>query len=265
MKLTFYKYQGTGNDFIMLDNRSKALEDILSQEKIAFLCDRRFGIGADGLILLSDSVSEDFRMMYYNADGNESTMCGNGGRCLVAFAHELGIKKDKLSFDAIDGLHYAWVQHGMVRLQMVQAKNYRQKNEAIHWVDTGSPHLVLMEEREIKSIDVEVEGAKHRWSKEFEEIGGTNVNFVNVESGNRLNVRTFERGVEGETLSCGTGVTAAAYAYLKKEDKSGKVAIRTLGGDLSVEIESIGEEDEQVFLEGPAKKVFEGTIELTES
>lgn len=268
MKLHFYKYQGTGNDFIMIDNRRQGLEKVLRREDIAKLCSRRFGIGADGLILLSDSAVHDFTMIYYNSDGNESTMCGNGGRCLAAFARFCGVKgqseagRTKYTFDAIDGLHHAWVQDDYVRLQMISIQGYCQTVGGNTWMDTGSPHLIIWEEGDLWEAEVKSRGRSWRYHTEFEKHGGTNVNFVQILPDQALNVRTYERGVEDETYSCGTGVTAAAYALLMQNQKEGKVKIKTLGGNLEVEVRQIGSEQEEVYLSGPAKKVFAGSVEL---
>ncbi len=267
MQIHFTKYQGTGNDFVMLDNRGERPYSGLTQEQIAFLCDRRFGIGADGLILLEEHPSEDFRMVYYNSDGGESTMCGNGGRCLVAFAHEKGmIDNGACTFEAVDGLHQAvWHSDGRVSLQMTRPANWQEISQDENWLDTGSPHYVQFHTENIADLDVAELGARIRHSEAFEAIGGTNANFVNILEDNQLRVRTFERGVEGETLSCGTGVTACAYAYLKRaggEGLSGEVGISTPGGNLEVKITDLGEEGEEVWLIGPATRVFEGELML---
>ena len=265
MKLFFDKYQGTGNDFIMLDNRSGGLENLLTVRQIKHLCDRRFGIGADGLILLSPSGNTDFRMIYYNSDGNESTMCGNGGRCLIAYAYRLGIKKDTFTFDAIDGIHHATIENGRVSLEMIRPTGYKALNEYQVWLDTGSPHFVWFDQRPVEEIDVFSEGREIRYSPPYRNQGGTNVNFVNQIDHNNIQVRTYERGVEDETLSCGTGVTACAYAhFLQNGNDSGIIHIQTPGGMLDVEIQNQGKPDEKVFLIGPATYVFSGEITLEE-
>lgn len=253
----------------MVDNRGAKWEEVLDTEQIASLCDRRFGIGADGLILLSDGGKLDFRMIYFNADGNESTMCGNGGRCLAAFAAFLQIEgtedelgRTKYSFDAIDGLHHAWVSRDYVRLQMTRVQGYCHTREEQIWMDTGSPHLIIQEGAELWEAEVRERGRKWRNDPEFEKIGGTNVNFVHAPGPDALWVRTYERGVEDETYSCGTGVTASAYAYLKENDREGRVSIKTLGGDLEVEVYQLGSPKEEVFLSGPALRVFQGACEI---
>jgi len=272
--MQFFKYQGTGNDFVMLDNRAGDIS--LDTDAIARLCHRRFGIGADGLILLSPSGKADFRMVYFNADGNESTMCGNGGRCLAAFAHDLHISPQhwqegspQYVFDAIDGLHEALVTDrtthadGLVSLRMTRPYGLRQVSESDWWLHTGSPHYVVFADAPVAELDVFHRGREIRYSAPFAADNGTNANFVNILAPNRLQVRTYERGVEDETLSCGTGVTASAYLYLHAHPAQrgqGAVAIQTPGGDLRVRVKAFGSEQEAVWLEGPAVRVFEGKI-----
>lgn len=262
--MQFYKYQGTGNDFVMLDNRAATLS--LDTLAIARLCDRRFGIGADGLILLSPSEGADFRMVYFNADGNESTMCGNGGRCLAAFASHLGVVPQNGSFyvfDAIDGLHEAIVGPEKVSLRMTRPHGLRQISDSDWWLHTGSPHYVVFSDAPIAEIDVFHRGREIRYSAPFAADNGTNANFVNILGASRLAVRTYERGVEDETLSCGTGVTACAYTYLHThpdQRERGVVEISTPGGTLWVRVAHFGTETEEVWLEGPAKQVFVGEI-----
>ncbi|MFM9987696.1 diaminopimelate epimerase [Flavobacterium sp.] len=252
MKL--YKYQGTGNDFVMIDNRLQAFpkENTALIEK---LCDRRFGIGADGLILLENDESTDFKMVYYNSDGNQSSMCGNGGRCLVAFAKKLNIIKDKSTFTAVDGLHHASIdENEIVSLQM---KNVDEVN--IHhnyiYLNTGSPHHVQFV-NDLSNFDVKNEGAKIRYSDLYGK-SGSNVNFVDQISENEFSIRTYERGVEDETLSCGTGATATAIAMRAiGKTNSNNITINVQGGKLEV---SFNEENgifTNVFLKGPAEFVF---------
>lgn len=265
MNLTFYKYQGTGNDFVMADNREGKLTDVFTTDQIAFLCNRRFGIGADGFILLSPSSMCDFRMIYFNSDGRESTMCGNGGRCLVAFAHDLGIHREIYHFDAVDGAHYASIENGIVSLEMIQPQGFQSLSASTFWLNTGSPHYVYFSPQPVAEIDVFREGRAIRYSERFAATGGTNVNFVNIIDKNRLKVRTYERGVEDETLSCGTGVTACAYTHLSllpNGNNSRLVTVETPGGNLSVAVKNMGLADEQVFLQGPAQFVFKGEINL---
>lgn len=263
MNLSFWKYQGTGNDFVMIDNRGKNLEKTLTKEQISFLCDRRMGIGADGLILLSDATAHDFKMIYYNADGGESTMCGNGGRCLVAFAHDQGIVQESYEFMAIDGLHHARLQEGIVQLEMIAPHSYRKLESDSSWIHTGSPHYVGFTTTSLSEVNVFEKGKAIRYEDQFAEGGGTNVNFVNVLEPGHLRVRTYERGVEDETLSCGTGVTACAYIYkLEQAPDLQEVKIQTEGGELSVFIRSDESGVEKVILSGPAKFVYSGEIEI---
>jgi diaminopimelate epimerase len=254
--LKFYKYQGTGNDFILIDNRDLTFQK--EQASIEKLCDRRFGIGGDGLILLENENDFDFRMVYYNADGNESTMCGNGGRCIVAFAHFLDIFEEKCHFIAIDGEHIATITNGLVQLKMIDVQEVIvQYDNCI--LNTGSPHFVKKVEN-LKDMDVYTFGKSIRNSEQFVK-DGINVNFMEVLSEGQLFVRTYERGVEDETYSCGTGVTACAIAYLKDKNIS-SVKVKVLGGNLKVSLVKQGNSYENIWLEGPAKLVFEGKINL---
>ncbi|WFO16295.1 diaminopimelate epimerase [Cellulophaga baltica 4] len=258
MKLTFYKFQGTGNDFVMVDNRQNIF-DKENTERITFLCDRRFGIGADGLILLENEKDLDFKMVYFNSDGNESTMCGNGGRCLVAFAKHLGIIKDSASFNAIDGLHKASIKEGLVSLQMKDVEEIKEKPNAV-FLDTGSPHHVQMVTG-LEDYQVKKEGARLRYGVYGEK--GSNINFVEQIDATSFSVRTYERGVEDETLSCGTGVTAAAIAMHKTgKTTNSEVFIKALGGDLNIKFEVNDKVYSNVFLTGPAKFVFKGEIDV---
>ena len=259
MKLTFYKYQGTGNDFVMIDNRDLIISKN-DTKLINHLCDRKFGIGADGLILLEDPEDEkdDFKMVYFNADGNESSMCGNGGRCLVAFARFLGIIEDTARFTAIDGVHEATVKNGIVSLKMQDVAKIS-NNEDFLFLDTGSPHHVIFSEN-IGLRDIKKDGAKVRYSERYAN-GGTNVNFVEPISADSFSVRTYERGVEDETLSCGTGVTAVAIAaYESGKTTSEKVSLITPGGDLSVSFKKSENGYSDIWLSGPAEQVFKGEI-----
>ena len=263
MNIEFFKYQGTGNDFVMIDDRAGEILPIMDQKTVAWLCDRRFGIGADGLILLSHSDKYDFRMVYFNSDGNQSTMCGNGGRCLAAFAHQLGIDGAEYSFDAIDGLHHASIHGEWVKLEMTRPHGYRNLGERKAWIDTGSPHYLSFVANNLQEIDVVNIGREIRYSETFRASGGTNVNFVEELENGKLAVRTYERGVEDETLSCGTGVTAAAYVYMKENAlESGKTEIQARGGKLEIEVIDLGKSTEKIFLSGPATYVFSGNIKL---
>jgi diaminopimelate epimerase len=256
MRLEFYKYQGTGNDFVMVDNRDLFFpkQDV---KLIAYLCDRRFGIGADGLILLEDDPEHDFKMVYFNSDGNPSTMCGNGGRCLVAFANFLGVIANKASFNAVDGTHTATIQDEVVSLQMNDVLEVIEKPNSF-FLDTGSPHHV-QEVENLKALNVNKEGAKLRYG--LYGATGSNINFVEQQSANSFSVRTYERGVEDETLSCGTGVTAVAIAmHNSGKTKSNEVVIHAEGGDLKVHFDNDGGY-KKVCLVGAAKLVFKGEIE----
>ncbi|MFN8289559.1 MAG: diaminopimelate epimerase [Chitinophagaceae bacterium] len=259
MELHFYKYQGTGNDFILADNRKNEYST-LNQWQIHQLCDRRFGIGADGLMLLNNKPGYDFEMKYFNADGKEGTMCGNGGRCMVKFAYHLGMHKEVYRFIASDGLHEAEIDtDGIVSLKMKDVKKIsRFHNDFV--LDTGSPHYIKMV-TDIMNYEVYKKGYEIRHSKEFEEEG-INVNFVEqLTEEDKIIVRTFERGVEDETFSCGTGVTAAALVCYHNENGFNEVEVQTIGGQLSVEFDRVDENRfENIWLCGPAEKVFEGTV-----
>lgn len=260
MHLVFFKYQGTGNDFVILDNRNSQIQ--LNQKDIALLCHRRFGIGADGLMLLNSRAGYDFEMKYYNADGAEGSMCGNGGRCLTQFAFDSGIIKEKYQFIASDGPHEAIVtQSGWVKLKMIDVKSISQLSGACT-INTGSPHYV-QEVMNLEEFDVVAEGKKIRYNKEYKEKG-INVNFVERVNKDELYVRTYERGVEDETYSCGTGVTAAAIIMSMENDiPKQTVQIKTKGGSLAVEFERTGKQSFQdIWLCGPAELVFKGTINV---
>ena len=258
MTITFNKYQAAGNDFIIIDNRTSIFNPEDSS-LINKLCDRRFGIGADGLILINHTLSLDFEMIYFNSDGFESTMCGNGGRCAADFAVRQGIAGNKLTFKAIDGIHEAIAEEDIIRLRMNDVNETRIVG-GNYFINTGSPHYVIFS-KDVSNLDVYEEGKRIRWSKDFPP-GGTNVNFVEP-LGNSIYVRTFERGVEDETLSCGTGVTASAIAaVLSGHFDTKSVNVRTKGGNLKVEFEVEGEKITNIWLCGPATFVFEGKIEV---
>lgn len=262
--LLFSKYQGAGNDFVLLDTRSHNPQ--LTTEEVRILCDRRFGIGADGLMTLeNDPAGSDFYMRYYNADGGESTMCGNGGRCIARFADHLGIGSRVKRFNSSDGFHEAaLLDDGQIRLQMIDVEEVRPLTDGRSWfVFTGSPHYVEFVE-DVDSVDVAVRGREIRHRADFATIGGTNVNFVQVVGEGRLRVRTFERGVEAETLACGTGVTASALtAHAVLQPSCTAFAIQAQGGNLSVTFTPTPPHGfQQVFLTGPAERVFTGEIYL---
>ncbi|GGK45179.1 MULTISPECIES: diaminopimelate epimerase [Flavobacteriaceae] len=259
MKLHFYKYQGAGNDFIMVDNRNLSFPKI-NTHLINKLCDRRFGIGADGLILLEPSKNEDFTMVYFNADGNEGSMCGNGGRCIVAFAKQLGIITDRTTFNAVDGLHYATIANEIVSLKMIDVSEIKVTDSYV-FLNTGSPHHVLFS-KNIAKINVKESGAKIRYGAPYFEVG-TNVNFVEKITANSFKVRTYERGVEDETLACGTGVTAVAIAaHITNKTNENSIKVEVLGGDLEVSFEKVKNKYTNIFLKGPSQFVFEGKIAI---
>ena len=259
MELHFYKYHGTGNDFILLDGREKMPE--LSEKQIAAMCNRRFGIGGDGLMILRHYPGYDFEMKYYNADGREGSMCGNGGRCIVRFAYHLGIHRDNYHFLAPDGEHEADIDiNGMVRLKMNDVNAVKQ-HSGDFILNTGSPHYIKYV-NDIREYDVPHEGYTIRNSAPFVREG-INVNFVETVNDHTILVRTFERGVEAETWSCGTGVTAAALVSAHNETGFNQVDVETLGGMLSVEYDRVSEgEYRNIWLIGPAEYVFEGHINL---
>jgi diaminopimelate epimerase len=257
--ISFFKYHGTGNDFILLDNRENQFEG-LDATTIAHWCDRHRGIGADGLMLLNTSNQYDFHMVYFNADGRESTMCGNGGRCIVRFAEDLGIQRDKYQFTAIDGLHEAErLADGRIRLKLNALDLPTPFNQ--DWtIHTGSPHFVRLVD-DVEQLDVKKSGAAIRYSEAFTE-SGINVNFVQVINSNQLKVRTYERGVEDETLSCGTGVTASALSFRTFEPGPHQIEVDTPGGLLHVDfIREPNDGFSEVWLTGPATFVFRGELD----
>ncbi|NLN29899.1 MAG: diaminopimelate epimerase [Bacteroidales bacterium] len=256
--VTFNKYQGAGNDFVIIDNRGNIINPDNST-LINRLCDRRFGIGADGLILISEIKGHDYEMKYFNADGKLGSMCGNGGRCAAHFAMKHGIAGKEQEFMAFDGLHEARVDNDTVRLQMSDIGGHKIVDNN-YFIDTGSPHYVLFTD-DVDNVNVYEEGKRIRWSDKFAP-GGTNVNFVQlVETG--LKIRTFERGVEDETLACGTGVTASAIAsVLKGHFGTSPVDVRARGGNLRVEFDTGNDRIYNIWLTGPATFVFEGKIDV---
>ena len=255
--LQFHKYQGTGNDFIMVDDRANSFpkENVAL---IASLCDRRFGIGADGLILLQNDDLSDFKMVYYNADGNESTMCGNGGRCIVAFAKDLGIIDKDVVFMAVDGIHEARIKENEVLLKMMNVNSVKDLGKYM-FLNTGSPHHVQIVS-DVEGMDVKREGAKIRYGLYGE--SGSNINFVQQIAPDEFLVRTYERGVEDETLSCGTGVTAVALAMHSRQVTSATtIRIKARGGNLKVRFNALEEERySEIWLIGAAKFVYKGNM-----
>ena len=264
MKLPFHKFQGAGNDFILLDDRQGNVLPLLDQDKIARLCDRHFGIGADGLMLLRLAATPyDFEMLYYNSDGRPSSMCGNGGRCIVRFAAELGIERTIYRFLAVDGPHEATLTpDGQVALGMNDVNHYTRHGED-YVLDTGSPHYLRFV-AELEHLEVVNEGRAIRQSAPFA-AAGINVNFVR-ETPAGLELATYERGVENETLACGTGVTAAAIGLLlrspESQDGPFHIPVRARGGQLYVTGERHGDRFTHLQLVGPAERVFTGHIAL---
>ncbi|TDQ09292.1 diaminopimelate epimerase [Pedobacter metabolipauper] len=261
MNIHFFKYQGAGNDFILIDNRDLSFKDT-DNNTVLQLCNRRFGIGGDGLMLLQNHSSYDFEMLYFNADGNLGSMCGNGGRCIVAFAKHLGIIDIETNFLAVDGPHYAKIsgKGNEVELQMIDIDTIDRDGDA-YVLNTGSPHYVTQTEA-LNDLDVYQKGKEIR-NNETYKAAGINVNFVE-DRGDHLFVRTFERGVEDETYACGTGVTAVALSMAKHKQQSGHIQtpVKVLGGNLRITFDYNGEQFTNVFLCGPAEQVFEGDVSI---
>lgn len=260
MQLEFYKYQGTGNDFVMIDNRSNTFPKE-NTKLVARLCDRRFGIGADGLILLDNDTDTDFRMVYYNSDGNLSSMCGNGGRCLVAFAKQLNVIQNQTTFIATDGLHHATVaDDGIVSLQMIDVAEIKNTPD-YSFLNTGSPHHVQLV-ADLEHYNVKENGAAIRYGELYGKAG-SNINFVKKIDETTFSLRTYERGVEDETLACGTGATAVAIAMnATGQSNSNAINLNVEGGKLAVSFDKVDDKYTNVFLKGPAEFVFKGTIEI---
>lgn len=260
MKFVFHKYHGTGNDFIIIDNRAHKVK--LSTKQIAHLCHRRFGIGADGLMLLQNKKGFDFEMVYYNSDGKESSFCGNGSRCIVAFTKELGvIKKSETTFIATDGVHTAKIKGETISMKMRDVKNI-EAEEGVYLLNTGSPHYVRFTEG-VKTAEIISEAKRIRYSERFAKEG-VNVNFAE-KNGKGIFVRTYERGVEDETLSCGTGVTASAIASAVKGIATAKDSCKivTPGGELLVKFHKENNNSfSDIWLEGPATFVFKGEVKI---
>ena len=258
MEIKFYKYQGTGNDFVILDNRSGDY-DMLSSKLIRKLCDRRFGIGADGLMLMNNKAGYDFEMIYFNSDGKAGSMCGNGGRCIVQFARDMGISQTLYSFMATDGAHEAEIdENNIVRIKM-QDVNAVEDGKGYFILNTGSPHFIKFT-TDVRNIDVVKKGKEIRYNDVFKK-DGTNVNFVENINADSIYMRTYERGVEDETFSCGTGVTAAALVSAHNDKGFNAVNVQTNGGWLSVEFTKINAHTfTDIYLCGPAKFVFAGTV-----
>ncbi|RZL47881.1 MAG: diaminopimelate epimerase [Pedobacter sp.] len=260
MNIKFSKYQGAGNDFILIDHRVNDIKNI-DHKLVAQLCDRRFGIGGDGLMFLTKHNDYDFEMIYYNADGNVGSMCGNGGRCIVAFAKHLGIIDNETNFLAVDGPHYAKItaEGKWVELQMIDVDLIKTDGDAFV-LNTGSPHYVA-EVEDLADLDVFNLGKAIRNNDTYK-LNGINVNFVE-DKGDHLFVRTFERGVEDETYACGTGVTAVAMAMAQQKQPGHiQTPVVVLGGKLQINFDYDGSKFTNVFLCGPAEKVFEGMVTI---
>ncbi len=257
MSIKFTKMHGTGNDFIMIDQFDQKPVD-LSTKQVYDLCNRRFGIGADGLIILRSHPELDFEMVYYNSDGNLSSMCGNGGRCVVKIAYDHRYIEEHTTFLAPDGIHHAMVDGDIISLGMSDVSEYAYANEA-YVLNTGSPHYVIFVD-DVSQVNVKEEGAKIRYSDTYNEAG-INVNFVELLEGNEIKIRTYERGVEDETYSCGTGVTSASIACCIKNNLKGlEWSIKTMGGNLKVSFDVKNSSFSNIKLMGPAITVFEGFI-----
>ncbi len=255
--IKFYKYQGAGNDFVMVDNRQGAFKG----DKVEWckqVCDRKYGIGSDGLIFIENHAVSNFKMDFYNPDGSQS-FCGNGSRCAVAFAKHIGVfNNDKVTFEAIDGMHEAIISDSAVDIHM-QNVALPTNEGADFFMDTGSPHFIRFVSA-VEAVDILSFGPKIRFDQKYMP-NGTNVNVIHEIAGDEIAIRTYERGVEAETLACGTGATAAALTFAFKNNlNKGKVKVKAVGGNLSVSFEVINNQFENVWLSGPAKFVFEGEI-----
>ena len=259
MKINFSKYNGAGNDFILIDDRENLIND--NKSLISYLCDRHFGIGADGLIILKESSNSDFEILHYTSDGNLGSLCGNGSRCAVLFAYNKDIISKKTVFHAFDGIHNAEIlDNGLIRMEMKVNSDIVSNSYGI-WLDTGSPHLVV-EKNDTDKLDVNIEGRLIRYNDFYKEEG-VNVNFVEKISDNQFKIRTYERGVENETLACGTGSTASAICmnFLGKTN-SRNITMHCKGGDLNVQFNKSEKDYKEISITGPAKLVFEGVVEV---
>ena len=259
MKINFSKYNGAGNDFILIDDRENLIND--NKSLISYLCDRHFGIGADGLIILKESSNSDFEILHYTSDGNLGSLCGNGSRCAVLFAFNKDIISTNTVFHAFDGVHNAEIlDNGLIKMEM-KVNSDIVSNSYGTWLDTGSPHLVI-QKNDTDELDVNNEGRLIRYNDFYKEKG-VNVNFVEKISDNQFKIRTYERGVENETLACGTGSTASAICmnFLGKTNSS-NITMQCKGGDLSVQFNSSEKDYKEISITGPAKLVFEGVIEV---
>ncbi len=258
MQLKFSKYHGTGNDFIMVYNHNESFT--FSQSSVKKMCDRRYGVCADGLIIIENTLEADFKMIYYNADGFEGSMCGNGARCAVSFAKDIELIQNQCKFLAYDGMHKGLIlENGLVSIEMSDVSLIEVQNN-IWKIDTGSPHLICFSET-VSEIDVKHEGASIRNSSNYIE-DGININFVQFTK-NEIFVRTYERGVEDETLSCGTGAIASAIAAFESGlSNSDRVKVNVLGGQLEVLFSKVGSKYSNIHLIGPTKFIFKGEVDV---
>ena len=259
MKIKFSKYNGAGNDFIIIDNRNDNIN--YNSSLIKNICDRNFGIGGDGLIIIKNSISSDFEILHYTSDGNLGSLCGNGSRCAIAFAYQNNIIDKNTVFEAFDGVHEAEIiSDGLIKMEMKINSDIIQ-NKYGTWLDTGSPHLVIEKENTDK-LDVNLEGSLIRYNDHYKREG-VNVNFVEKLSNETFKIRTYERGVENETLACGTGSTASAICmnYLGKSN-SNIITMKCQGGDLKVQFNSKDKDFTNISITGPANLVFEGQIDI---
>ena len=254
MTIKFTKYQGAGNDFVIVDARTEFITP--TKQQIAHICSRRFGIGADGFMIVESHSDSDFMMRYWNADGGESTMCGNGGRCIAHFANQLGIGTESLVFQAIDGEHTAQIFEGdIVRLKMCDTDNLKKLGDNKYFINTGSPHYVEIV-KDIDKLDL------HGVAKPIRHELNCNVNYIEQLTDGTLKIRTFERGVEDETFACGTGATAAAIVAYNTKLTTNNVTLHAVGGILNVEFADNSGAYSDIYLTGPAKEVFSGTISI---
>ena len=266
--LRFTKMNGAGNDFILIDNRAREID--LDRSQIAQLCNRHRGVGADGILLLENTTNRaDFRMRYFNADGGEAEMCGNGARCFARFANRVAGTQKTISFETPAGVISAELGDNLVTLRMTEPTDLRlnvkvsvpDENKTVHFINSGVPHVVIPVPK-IDDVDVQCEGAAIRHHKMFSP-NGANVNFIEKRESNKIAIRTYERGVENETLACGTGIVASALIFAATENTSGPIHVIARGGDeLQVGFERVDGGFRNVTLTGPAEFVFEGTIEI---
>lgn len=253
MKIPFEKYSGTGNDFILIDDSENFFPE-RDEQLVRLMCDRHFGIGSDGLMLIRPHRESDFQMIFFNPDASQS-LCGNGSRCAVHFAQRIGLATEKGSFLTTDGIHrYRSIGPERIAVSMHDVRGVQEKSDGL-FLNTGSPHLIVSVD-DLANLDIDGEGKKYRHDPIFKDSGGTNVNFIKPLGPHEIEVRTYERGVEGETLSCGTGVTAVALSQGVEGD--GRTEIKTKGGTLVVTYLKQGEVFSNIWLEGPVRRIYSG-------